>query len=297
MSWLDNTTTDKEESELMAHLRFLASDELKGRKQGTDEAKIAARYIAEQFKASGLKSFKNLPDFHQPTAPVLCNNVVGYIEGSDSALKKEYVLLVAHYDHLGVKRDSSTSYSDSIYNGARDNAMGTTALIYSAKILGSAPCKRSLIFVATTGEEEGMLGSKFFVENSPVELEDIVFVLNNDGGGFNDTTLIRIGGMNRIDYPSGIWEDIERMGIKSLPYPEELDYLYDLGDARTFAKQGIPAITISPGFNEIDDEILNFVHQPADEADDSFNYSYLLKFSQVYTQIAQLIANGENIPH
>ena len=300
-----NSTNIVEQNELMAHIRFLASDELKGRKPGSNEIKIAARYIAEQFRASGLQEFPDLVDYLQPTLlkkdehtykPVFCNNVVGYVEGSDSTLKKEYLLLMAHYDHLGIKKDIENPNSDSIYNGARDNAMGTTALIYAAKVLAYAKCKRSIIFLATTGEEDGMLGSKFFVDHSPAPIEEIVFVLNNDGGGYNDTTLIRVGGKERMIYPFALWAEIEKSGIKPLPYPQELEYLYDLGDNITFVRKGIPAITISPGFDKIDNEILKYVHQPADEANDDFNYSYLLKFSQVYTEIARLIANSNNVP-
>ena len=302
---------DKEKHELMAHIKFLASDELKGRKPGTNETKIAARYIAEQFRASGLKNFPSLNGYLQPAKlliddnnkkglqnikPVLCNNVVGYIEGSDSTLKNEYILLMAHYDHLGIKKDGLLPNPDSIYNGARDNAMGVTALLYAAEQLSTMELKRSIIFLATTGEEEGMLGSKYFVKHSPVPLKDIVFVLNNDGGGYNDTTIIRIGGKNRISYPFALWTEIDKLGIKSLPYPKEFEYLYELGDNITFAKKGIPSITVSPGFDKIDNNLMKYVHQPCDEADDSFNYPYLLKFSFVYSEIAILIANSDNVP-
>ena len=121
--------------------------------------------------------------------------------------------------------------------------------------------------------------------------------MNNDGGGYNDTTLIRVGGKERMIYPFALWAEIEKSGIKPLPYPQELEYLYDFGDNVTFVRKGIPAITIIPGFDEIDNEILKYVHQPADEANDDFNYSYLLKFSQVYTEIARLIANSNNVPN
>jgi Zn-dependent M28 family amino/carboxypeptidase len=294
-----------EKNELMTHIRFLASDELKGRKSGTEGAKIAASYISEQFRANNIKVFPSYPDYlqaaylekdEQTYEPVLCNNVVGYIEGSDSVLKNEYVLLMAHYDHLGVKKDLNIDEADSIYNGARDNGIGTTALLYSAKVLSKTNLKRSVIFLATTGEEDGMLGSKFFVDNSPVPLENIVFVLNNDGGGFNDTTIIRVGGKNKIDYPFALWDEVEKLGIKSLPYPKELEYLYKLGDSDTFAKLGIPAITISPGFDERYEELLKYVHQPEDEVDNNFNFSYLLKFSRVYQNIAIQIANEKNLP-
>ena len=289
-------------NELMAHIRFLASDELRGRKVGEPETKIAARYIAEQFRAAGLQHFNSIPDYLQSTELVIdgkvlfCNNVVGYIESVNQNLKDEYVLLCAHYDHLGVKNDNNSLESDSIFNGARDNAMGTTALIYAAKELTKSAPERSVIFVATTGEEEGMLGSQYFAEHCPVPISNIVFVLNNDGGGFNDTTNIRIGGKNKISFHPDFWNVTKKNGIKCLPYPIELEYLYEKGDNITFANIGIPSIIVSPGFNKIDEEILKYVHKPEDEATDNFDYNYLLKFSQTYSDFALKIANFQTIP-
>jgi Zn-dependent M28 family amino/carboxypeptidase len=84
--------------------------------------------------------------------------------------------------------------------------MGITSLLYAAKEFSKETHLRSVIFLATTGEEEGMQGSSYFINNCPVPLNAIVFVLNNDGGGYNDTTLIRIGGKNEINFPSSLWE-------------------------------------------------------------------------------------------
>jgi len=301
---------DEEKQELMAHIRFLASDEMRGRKVGSDEAKIAARYIAEQFRSYGLQSFNSLDGYLQQAllkikddtnrihqAPIVCNNVVGYKEGSDSILKKEYILLIAHYDHLGVKYDVNNTNIDSIYNGARDNGIGTTSLLFSAKELTKINNKRSIIFLATTGEEEGMLGSEYFFNNCPVPTKSIVFVLNNDGGGFNDITKIRIGGVNEINFPSNFWNQVERMNINVLPYPKEFNYLYTLGDNITFAKEGIPSITISPGFDKIDEELIKYVHKPCDEIDENFNFSYLLKFSKIYTLLGLKLSNLDKIPN
>lgn len=297
---------------LMAHIRFLASDELKGRKAGTPEIKIATRYIVEQFRSYGLQTFSDIPDFMQDVllikntginypgqtfTPIHCNNVVGYIQGSDSSLKKEYILLVAHYDHLGIISNPITPFSDTIYNGARDNGIGVTALLFAASEFtkGSTPL-RSIIFLASTGEEEGMLGSSYFIEHCPVSIHDIAFVLNNDGGGYNDTTLIRIGGKNEINLPSTAWKTSAATGLNYLSYPGELQYLYKEGDAIQFAEKGIPSITISPGFDKIDDEILKYVHKPADEADDSFNYVYLTKFCMAFKESVRYISNCEIMP-
>jgi len=297
---VNNDNMDR--NELMLNIRFLASDELRGRKVGSPEAKIAARYIVEQFRAAELQYFKTIGSFMQVTdftidnKQVTCINVIGFIEGSNPKLKEEYILLCAHYDHLGVKSNDNSAIEDSIYNGARDNAMGVSALIYAAKKLSGLAPARSIIFLATTGEEEGMLGSKYFVEHCPVNLKDIVFVLNNDGGGFNDTTLVRIGGDNKIDFSSDFWNITSKYDIECIPYPKDLEYLYEKGDNISFARMGIPSITVSPGFNEIDEEILKYIHKPTDEAKDEFNYSYLLKFSQVYADLAIKLSSSIEIP-
>ena len=295
-------------SEVESHLRFLASDELMGRKPGTYGADIAARYIAEQFRAARLKTFSNALDYFQEAHLVLedksdierndgemksiiSKNVIGYIEGSDSGMKKEFVLLCAHYDHLGAGRLKGSTDTDIIFNGARDNGMGTVALICAAKVFAIKPTARSIVFIAFTGEEDGCLGSKYFVENPLLSLDKIVFVLNNDGGGFNDTTLIRIAGFERISAKKIIIDAVDKYKLSVLPYPSELQYLYELSDNMPFVRKGVPAITVSPGFDKVDDEILKYIHTVEDEADDTFNYSYLLKFTRAYISIARAIAD------
>jgi Zn-dependent M28 family amino/carboxypeptidase len=295
-------------SEVESHLRFLASDELMGRKPGTYGADIAARYIAEQFRAARLKTFFNALDYFQEAQLVLENkcdretndgearsiiskNVIGYIEGSDSGMKNEFVLLCAHYDHLGAGRFKGSSDTDIIFNGARDNGMGTVALICAAKAFSIKPTARSIVFIAFTGEEEGCLGSQYFVENPLLPLDKIVLVLNNDGGGFNDTNLIRIAGLERYSLKKIIIEAVDKHKLSVLPYPSELQYLYELSDNMPFVRKGVPAITVSPGFDEVDDKILKYIHTVEDEADDTFNYSYLLKFTRAYISIARTIAD------
>lgn len=295
-------------TEVESHLRFIASDELMGRKPGTYGADIAARYIAEQFRAAGLQTFLGACDYFQAASLILgdksdgaansgelksiiSKNVIGYIEGKNARMKNEFVLLCAHYDHLGTGHFRGSTDIDIIFNGARDNGMGTVALICAAKALAIEPASRSVVFVAFTGEEEGCLGSKYFVENPLISLDTIIFVLNNDGGGFNATNLIRIAGLERISPKELITEAVDKYGLSVLPYPSEYQYLYELSDNMPFACKGIPAITVSPGFDKVDDEILKYIHTVEDEADDAFNYSYLLKFTRAYISIARAIAN------
>ena len=295
-------------SEVESHLRFLASDELMGRKPGTYGADIAARYIAEQFRAARLQKLSGALDYFQEAhlffenkfdrekndgemKSIISKNVIGYCEGKDPGMKNEFVLLCAHYDHLGVGLLKGSADTDVIFNGARDNGMGTVALICAAKAFAIKPTARSVVFIAFTGEEEKCQGSQYFVENPLISLDKIVFVLNNDGGGFNDTNLIRIAGFERISTKEIITEAVDKYGLSVLPYPIEIQYLYELSDNMPFARKGIPAITVSPGFDKVDDEILKYVHTEEDEADDTFNYPYLLKFTRAYISIARAIAD------
>lgn len=293
-------------SELEAHLRFLASDEMAGRKPGSTEIKLAARYIAEQFRAFGLKPMSENDNFLQkvpideyengPSQLLECNNVVGFVEGKDPALRDEFIVLVAHYDHLGILRDLEQSNGDSIYNGARDNGMGVVALLLSAKRFGNNPPARSAIFLATTGEEAGMQGSRYFVNQPPLSLKSIVLALNGDGGGYNDISKVRIGGKDRINLGADFWHQVEEAQISCVPYPKELEYLIEKGDYISFSQVGIPVLTISPGFDKIDMNILKYIHKPADEANDCFDYSYLLKYASTFELIARKCANLDNAP-
>ncbi len=116
-------------------------------------------------------------------------NIVGIIEGTDPVLKNQYVVLSAHYDHIGFgKTAGKVSPEDSIFNGTRDNAFGTLALLTAARSLAASKPKRSILFIAYTAEEMGLLGSKYYSEHPLVPIKNCVYNLNCDGGGYNQTT-------------------------------------------------------------------------------------------------------------
>ena len=165
-------------------VNYLASDEMMGRRNGSPEMEIAAKWIADQFKKAGLKEFKQLKGYLQnyyikrnKTDSIPERNVIGYIEGSDPVLKNEYIALTAHFDHIGFRKGVKP---DSIFNGANDNASGTCALIGIANTIKNmkAKPKRTLIFAAVSGEEMGMRGSRFFVANSPVPINSVYLNMN-----------------------------------------------------------------------------------------------------------------------
>ena len=222
-------------------------------------------------------------------------NVVGVLEGSDPNLKKEYIIYSAHYDHIGIGRPDAKG--DSIYNGARDNAIGTTAVLTIAENLSKYPTKRSALFILFTGEEKGLLGSRYYVENPIIPLNQMTYCFNTDGGGYNNTSLATIAGLNRTTAQKHMIEGAKTFGLKALDIddvaPEQ--GLFDRSDNVSFAKMGIPAPTYSTGFDAFDDEINKYYHQAGDEAD-SLDYDYLVKFYQGYVLSGRLIANDPEKP-
>lgn len=222
-------------------------------------------------------------------------NVLGYLEGSDPAQKDEYILLMAHYDHVGVG-PSQTAPADTIFNGARDNGMGTVAVINAAKALAAQPPARSVLFMAVTAEESGLIGSRYYAESPLLPLENMVFVLNNDGGGYNDTSLATVVGLNRTTAQEAITAGAAAYGLGVIDDPAPEQGLFDRSDNVNFAVKGVPAPTFSPGFDGFDEVISKYYHQSIDHADADFDFPYLLRFTQAYTRAARLIANMNERP-
>ena len=144
-------------SAIKKHIEFLASDELEGRKTGTAGIDEAATYIIKQFQTAGVKPYFTSYRDKFDAKGVDGYNIVGVLEGSDPQLKKEYVLIGAHYDHIG---SAKTVDGDVIANGANDNASGTSAVLELANYFAKSKTnKRSIIFALFSAEELGLLGS------------------------------------------------------------------------------------------------------------------------------------------
>ncbi|PIO47245.1 MAG: peptidase M28 [[Chlorobium] sp. 445] len=226
--------------------------------------------------------------------PISSQNVIGFIEGSDPKLKNEYVLLSAHYDHIGTRQQPNQT--DTIFNGARDNGMGTTALLAAAKAFAQKPPKRSIICLALTAEEVGLLGSQYFVEHPLLPLDKIVFNLNVDGAGYNDTTIVTVIGWERTTAMQDLAEGAKAFGLGVVSDPAPDQNLFDRSDNVNFAMKGIPAPTFSEGFRSFDAEIGKYYHQVADQPDEYFNFAYLHRFCQAYIHAARRIADRRERP-
>jgi len=225
--------------------------------------------------------------------PVISQNVIGVVEGTDPKLKNEYIIYSAHYDHVGIGAPDETG--DTIYNGARDNAVGTTTVLAMAENLAKYPTKRSALFILFTGEEKGLLGSQYYVENPVLPLNQMVYCFNSDNAGYNDTSLISVIGLTRTTAENNIFSAAETFGLKAIEDPAKEQGLFDRSDNVNFAKKGIPAPTFSLGFTAFNGDVTKYYHRPGDEAH-TLDYDYLLKFFRAYILAGRNIANDLATP-
>ncbi len=239
-----------------------------------------------RFKTSGRK-----------TTAINSYNVVGFIEGSDPKLKDEYILLTAHYDHVGVGKQGGQPFTaeDSIFNGARDNAFGVVGLLTAAESFSKVPPKRSVLIVALTAEEVGLLGSQYYAAHPLLPLNKCIFNINSDGAGYNDTTIVAVMGLDRTGAKAEMEKASKAFGLGIFADPSPEQGLFDRSDNVSFAKKGIPAPTFTPGFREFNGDIMKNYHQVSDNPE-TIDFNYLLKFSQAYTYAARLIADMAKPP-
>lgn len=243
------------------HDKYLSSDKMQGRFPGTKGNNDPAAYIEKYFKKYGLKKFED--SYYQffnlfvkeglnkvKSDSVKTQNVVGYIEGSDENLKNEYIVIGAHYDHWGWGGQTSGSKKKdvvAIHNGADDNASGVSALLCILEELSKAKVKpkRSIIFISFSGEEEGLLGSKYFVSHLPVEKTAVKVMLNMDMvGRLNAEKQIYMGGAGT--FPDGV-ELMKKLGENSGLNP--VVHAGEVGgsDHVSFYKSGISVIGFHTG--------------------------------------------------
>ncbi len=230
---------------------------------------------------------------------VTSRNVLGWIEGRHPERRHEFVVLTAHYDHLGAGRANGpgATPADSIFNGARDNAMGVVAVLNAAYALAAVPPDRSVLLMAFTGEESGLLGSRYYTEHPLLPLDQMVYALNVDGAGYSDTSAVTLIGLGRTTADPLIRQGAATFGLDVIPDPAPEQNLFDRSDNVHFAARGIPAPTFSPGFRAFSDPgVAHYYHRPTDEANDDFDFAYLLRFTQAYTHTARLIANAAERP-
>ncbi len=242
---------------------------------------------------------------------VYSSNVVAILEGSDPALKSEYVVYSAHLDHIGEKlhKDDEAEHSDVINNGALDNASGIAIMLETARLYsqGEKP-KRSILFVAVTGEEKGLLGSNYYAHYPTVPIESMVANINLDMPlilyPFADVIAF---GAQHSTMAGYVETAAKSFGLKLSPDPMPEQAIFVRSDHYSFVKQGVPSIFLMPGFNSTDPEInggevfqkffSTHYHQPSDDISLPINYDAGAIFTQVNFNIGTEIANSKGRPH
>ena len=237
-------------------------------------------------------------------------NVVGIWPGSDAALKNEYVVYTAHWDHLGIGAPNATG--DTIYNGALDNASGVAQILALAKaftkLSPSKQPKRTQVFVFTTAEEQGLLGAEWYAAHPLFPLDKTAANINIDGGNFYGLTRdYGALGAERSNLQQVVNDVLKKRQMNFLPdsHPEQ-GYFFR-SDHFPFAKVGVPSLSIRSGddfvgkpkdwsktfFEQYNQK--NY-HQPSDEFDENWRYDGMIQSLEISMAIGMQISNMKQLP-
>jgi Zn-dependent M28 family amino/carboxypeptidase len=184
---------------------------------------------------------------------------------------------------------------DSIYNGTRDNAIGVATLLGLARHFQDDPPARPILFVFFTAEEKGLLGSEYFVKNSPIPLHRIRFNFNCDNGGYTDTDLLTVVGHHRLNGLENIDQWLAPAGLRHFEPVELAARLFHQSDNVHFANQGIPAPSVGMGFTGFTDELTKYYHKPADHWE-NFDPTYMKAYWQGVRNLAVQLIKLDELP-
>ena len=273
-------------------ITYLASDKLKGRKTGTPGEKKAAKYIKKIFQENRLiekgnegyfqhfeTTLSSSPHSNKKNKKIRGINVVGYLDNK----KEETIIIGAHYDHLGLgEKGSLYSGNKAIHNGADDNASGVSILLNLIQPL-SKENNYNYLFIAFSGEEEGLLGSSFYAKNPTIDLNKVKFMLNFDMvGRLSEDKTLAINGVGT----SSEWKSlIEKSNIFNFNFVTSESGIGP-SDHTSFYLQNIPSIHFFTGQHED-------YHKPSDDVEKiNFNGMYL-----ILSYVDNIIKNSTKIDH
>lgn len=227
-------------------------------------------------------------------------NVLGMIEGSDPVLREQVLVLSAHLDHIGVAK---TVEPDRINNGALDNAAGVATLLEAARALMTGPRpKRSVLLLANTAEETGLLGAQYFAKRPTIDAARMIANINLDMPVLTyDFQDVIVFGGDRSTLRSAITEAAAEMsiGIGEDPFPEQ--GIFTRSDHFRFVEEGIPSVMLATGMANGGEaawaeHFAKHYHRPSDELNDTINLAAAAKFAELKTRIALTVANAPQRP-
>jgi Zn-dependent M28 family amino/carboxypeptidase len=283
-----------------------------------DRARELMRAAGQDFDTlkaqSATRDFKPVPlgvtasmTIHNTLRNIDSQNVVARLEGSDPALKDQYVVYTAHWDHLGIGPEVN---GDRIYNGAKDNAIGVAGLLELARAFTKVmpPPKRSILFVSVTAEEQGLLGSQYYSVTPIYPLAKTLANINMDGqnvhGRTKDLTLVGYGASDLDDYAR---EAAAEQGRTIRPDPEPEKGFYYRSDHFNFAKQGVPALDPDEGIEFVgkpanygqqvrDDYTEHDYHKPSDVIKPDWDLSGAVEDLKVFFAVGYRVAQASKYP-
>jgi Zn-dependent M28 family amino/carboxypeptidase len=273
---------------------------------GQDFDALHKQAVTREFKPVPLGVNASLT-LHNKLRTIDSRNVVGKIEGSDPALKDEYVIYTSHWDHFGIGPEVN---GDKIYHGARDNATGIGGMIelgFAFSRLQKLP-KRSILFLATTSEEQGLLGSEYYAVNPIYPLAKTLAVINMDAlnvwGRTSDLSITGLGNSELDDYAGKVTAEQHRV-IKGDPQTEKGGFYRS--DHFPFAKKGVPALASGGGIDYIgkppewgkqmsDNYNANDYHKPSDIIRADWDMSGAAQDLQYYWMVGYRVAQADKYP-
>jgi hypothetical protein len=246
--------------DLKLHISILASDSLEGRRSGTVGCEKAANYIAKEFKRIGLKPLDSAKSYLQhfefseraidttKKEKTRTANVIGFLQGNDKKLKDEVVIIGGHYDHLGWGGKHAMDTVKAIHYGADDNASGTAGLIELAEYFAKnkKKLKRSLLFIAFSGEEEGLHGSIYYTKNPYLSLEKTQTMINMDMIGRMKDSILIVEGMGSSPYWKELFSSLDTQYFKMRYKPDGIGP----SDHASFYRKNIPVLFYFTGLHK-----------------------------------------------
>ena len=273
---------------------------------GQDFDALKKSAVTKGFRPVTLKATATI-EIKQQIRSFKSHNVIGKLEGDDPKLRDEYIIYTAHWDHLGRHPELQ---GDQIFNGAIDNASGVASVLQLAAAFTklNPPTKRSLLFMATTAEEAGLLGAKYYAEHPLYPLEKTLADINIDGinpwGKTHDLEDVTNGNSTLDDL---LGQAAARQGRVMKPNSEpEKGGFYRI-DSFEFAKAGLPVVHAARGIEIIgkppgygkqkrDEFVAKHYHQPSDEVDPNWDLSGAVQDIQLLFEVCYQVANGDKFP-
>ncbi len=257
------------------------------------------------FKLNGTVALRQQSEHETISSP----NVVAVLPGSDPLLRDEYVVYIAHLDHIGeLRADRANPQADLINNGALDNASGVSVMIETARLLARGkPPRRSILFVAVTAEEKGLVGSEYFATNPTVPVASMVAAINLDMPvllyEFADVIAF---GAEHSSLGLSVRQAADSYGVRLTPDPFPDENIFVRSDHYRFVQQGIPSVYLVTGVSALDGStdkqavleayLADHYHKPGDDLNLPIHYGAAARFTRINVKIGEIIANEATRP-